>query len=205
LDGSVWPSELCVLGESIAPTLYDFGDDITDWARGVLDLAPAGPLDLVGNSVGGSCALEVAVLAPRRVRSIVMIGSKAGHRPEPEFRDEALRVLAEDGIGAAWERYWLPLFAPDADPTVIARARAITAALGADVVARGVRAFHGRPDRHDFALSLDIPILTVGGEFDIRPARSSDVLVEGSGHYVPLERPAALTRVVREFLSNSSR
>jgi pimeloyl-ACP methyl ester carboxylesterase len=201
----VWPTELRSLDESVAPTLYDFGDDIAEWAKGVLDLVPGGSLDLVGNSVGGSCALEVAALAPERVRSIVMIGSKAGHRREPDFRDEALRVLAEDGIGAAWDRYWVPLFAPDADPAVVARARAITEALGADAVARGVRAFHGRPDRHEFALSLDIPILTIGGEFDIRPALSSEVLIAGSGHYVPLERPAELTRVVQEFLSSSSR
>jgi pimeloyl-ACP methyl ester carboxylesterase len=201
----VWPTELRSLDESVAPTLYDFGDDIVEWAKGVLDLVPGGSLDLVGNSVGGSCALEVAALAPDRVRSIVMIGSKAGHRPEPDFRDEALRVLEEEGIGAAWDRYWAPLFAPDADAAVVARARAITEALGADAVARGVRAFHGRPDRHEFALSLDIPILTIGGEFDIRPALSSEVLIAGSGHYVPLERPAELTRVVQEFLSSSSR
>ena len=117
LDGSIWPASVTSLGdECLAPDLYAFGDDIRDWARAELDLAGAGPLTLVGNSVGGSCAIEIAVLAPEKVQGIILCGAKAGHRPEPAFRDEALRALEEGGVEAAWDRYWRPLFGPEVDP-----------------------------------------------------------------------------------------
>jgi hypothetical protein len=76
---------------------------------------------------------------------MVLSGSKAGHRREPVFRDEALRVLSDDGLEAAWSRYWAPLFGPDAHDSVVARGQEIAARQGASAIAAGVRAFHGRP------------------------------------------------------------
>ncbi|MDP1794028.1 MAG: alpha/beta hydrolase [Acidimicrobiales bacterium] len=208
-DASVWPDEVRLLDESIAPTLYDFGEDIRGWARGVLDLAGPGPLDLVGNSVGGSCALEVAALAPDRVRSLVLIGAKAGHRPDPEFRDEALRVLGEDGLDAAFDKYWAPLFAPGTDPSVIDRGRAFAHAAGVAAVRRGVAAFHSRPDRHDFALGLDVPVLVIAGEHDVGAARTLGLggelrhgtyrQLDGCGHFAPLEQPSQLANLLKGF------
>ena len=76
LDGSVWDDEMRALSpRTLAPTLYDLGDTISEWAEAVLDLAGPGPLVLVGNSVGGSCAVEVAHLAPERVRAVVLGGA----------------------------------------------------------------------------------------------------------------------------------
>ncbi|MDY7104631.1 MAG: alpha/beta hydrolase [Actinomycetota bacterium] len=65
LDGSIWSSATRALAdECVAPTLYDHGNDLEAWARGALDLAGGGPLTVVGCSVGGSCAIEMAHLAP---------------------------------------------------------------------------------------------------------------------------------------------
>jgi pimeloyl-ACP methyl ester carboxylesterase len=204
LDGSVWSDELRDLApRTITPTLYDYGDAITDWAAAVLDLAGPGPLDLVGNSVGGSCALEVACLAPDRVRSIVLVGAKAGHRPEPQYRDRAVELLRTHGVESAWRQYWAPLFAPNADPAVVEHAREVACAQGVDAIVDGVLAFHGRPDRSAFAASLDVPIVVVRGALDpigAKDRRSTDTVVAGCGHYVPLERPAALTDIVRAVL-----
>lgn len=66
----------------IRPNLYGLGESLEAWAGGVLDLVSTGPLILVGSSVGGSCALEVARLAPDRVAAVALIGAKAGHRPK---------------------------------------------------------------------------------------------------------------------------
>ena len=51
-----------------------FGDDIEDRARAVLDLTRPGRVALVGNSVGGSCAIEVTRLAPDDIMALVMAG-----------------------------------------------------------------------------------------------------------------------------------
>ena len=100
LDGTMWANEMQLLPDAaLAPTLYPFGESITDWAQAVLDLSCDEALVVVGNSVGGSCALEVARQAPGRVKAIVLIGAKASVRPDPIFRDEAVRVLREKRNG----------------------------------------------------------------------------------------------------------
>jgi pimeloyl-ACP methyl ester carboxylesterase len=215
LDGSIWAHQTRALAErTIAPTLYDLGTSIEEWAAGVVDLCGSGPLVLVGNSVGGSCAIEVARLVPDRVRSMVLIGAKAGHRPEPGFRDEALQVLEQHGMAEAWPRYWAPLFAPDADAAVVERARSLAHTQRLDAIVNGVRVFHGRPDRAAFLRSLDVPIVVVCGEHDIAPRNGSALAaglrhgelrrVDGSGHYVPVERPDALTEIVRAAVTPSA-
>ncbi len=53
-------------GEAIAPDLYQLGDSLEEWAAAVVDLAGAGKHTMVGNSIGGSCAIEIALLIPTR-------------------------------------------------------------------------------------------------------------------------------------------
>jgi pimeloyl-ACP methyl ester carboxylesterase len=209
LDGSIWHPALTADPAALAPTLYGAGDSLAAWARAVLDLAPDGPLFVVGNSVGGSCALEIAGLAPDRVAGLVLIGSKPGVRPEPSFRDEAIRLLRSDGgLAAAWDRYWAPLFAPDADPTVVERARRLTLAAEVEDIVRGVWAFHTRTDRSELLVSLTCPVTIVRGAHDRIPAdapalaaslhRGRFVEIAGAGHYVPLEAPDELAEVIHE-------
>ena len=207
LDGSMWAAELRELAlKVIAPTLYPLGESIEAWAEAVLELAGPGPLVLIGNSIGGSCAVEVARLAPERVRQLVLIGAKASHRPEPDYRDAAVRLLSQHGMHAAWSAYWQPLFAPDADPGVVETARRLAFAQDVDAIIRGVRVFHGRPDRTSFIESVDFPILVISGEHDRKPSNAralaasvrngSFALVERSGHDVPLEQPTMLQAIL---------
>ena len=106
-DGRMWSNVMNRLsGRTLAPTLYPLGNSVEEWAGRVLELAGSGPLVVVGNSVGGTCALEVARAAPEQVQAIVLAGAKAGVRPDPHFRDEALRVVTRQGIEPSWQRYW---------------------------------------------------------------------------------------------------
>lgn len=214
LGGSIFPDELRALSDSCyAPTLYDAGDDIVEWARSALDAVGDGPVVVVGNSIGGSCAIEVARLAPTKVKALVLCGTKPGHRPEPDLRNEALHVLANDGLRVAWERYWLPLFGPKAAADVRERAWHAASEQSAEAVAFGVLAFHGRPDREAFLSSWHGLVLVVSGEHDIGPERSRRLadrlpnaqfrLISGAGHYVPLEAPDALTAITAEALAAS--
>ena len=213
LDRSAFASiELDEVGPVVVPDLYGLGSTVTAWAEAVLDLVGPGPVVVVGCSVGGSCALEMAVRAPGRVRHLVLVGAKPGHRPEPAVRDAAVTVLAEQGIAAAWTRWWEPLFAPAAEPEVVDRARSIALAQDVDDVIRGVRVFHGRPDRSLEARDLDVPVTIVEGEHDpiartgrtvVDGLRRGDLhAVPGAGHYVPLERPTALSRVVEAVVGS---
>lgn len=215
LDGSIFSDGIRALGDAcVAPTLYDAGDDLRSWAEAALDAVGDGPVVVVGNSIGGSCAIEAARIAPTKVKALVVCGSKPGHRPEPDFRDAALQVLATEGLSAAWHRYWLPLFGPKASTEVIEQGWRSATAQGEDSIAAGIRAFHGRPDREAFLGSWPGPVWVVSGEHDLYPERSRRLakrlpnatfdLVEAVGHYVPLEAPDALTAITAEALASAS-
>lgn len=61
----MWANQMdLVPDKTIAPTLYKFGDSIEEWAAKALQLAKSDRLIVVGCSVGGSCALEMAIAAP---------------------------------------------------------------------------------------------------------------------------------------------
>ena len=103
-------------GVTLAPNLYDLGETLQEWAASVLALTNDDQLIVVGCSIGGSCALEVAGLAPDRVAALVLVGAKAGHRPQPEIHDDAIRILRDDGFDALWECVYAPLFSAAIDP-----------------------------------------------------------------------------------------
>lgn len=207
LDGSVFGDSVRGLGdECFTPTLYGLGDDIESWARSVLDTVGGGPLVVVGNSIGGSCAIELARLAPTRVRALVLSGAKPDHRPQPDVRDQALRTLEVEGLRSAWDRYWLPLFGPLTAPEAIERARRVAEERGVASIANGVRVFHSRPDRAAFLASWPGRVFVVSGRHDLYPDRSRALaavlpsasfhLIAHAGHYVPIERPDDFADVV---------
>ena len=211
LDGSIFSNDLrALVDDCVAPTLYGEGADLTAWALAALDAVGDGPVVVVGNSIGGSCAIEVAMLAGTKVKGLVLCGAKAGHRPEPDLRDEALDVLECQGIDIAWGRYWRPLFGPDASAAVVEQGWRTAQRIGAPVIAAGVRGFHGRADRENFLLRWDGRVALVSGEHD-RPERSrrlADLLPRGSfhqiggvGHYLPLEAPQELTAITADVLA----
>jgi pimeloyl-ACP methyl ester carboxylesterase len=214
-DGRMWHAERgLVPGDVVAPSLYGLGATVEQWAHGVLALVGDDPLVVVGCSVGGSCALEVARAAPDQVRGVVLVGAKAGVRPEPAFRDRAVRLLTDHGMEAAWRAYWRPLFGPSTPPDVLDRARRLALEQDVHDVIRGVVAFHDRRDLTAFARAWAGPVVVISGDRDRTPSPSSAAsittapnrrlhVVEDCGHYVNLERPAQfralLAGTIRQF------
>ena len=208
----MWAAEMdLVPGRTVAPPLYRFGPSIHDWATGVLESVGSEPLILVGCSTGGSCALEVAAAAPDRVALVVLVGAKAGVRPEPKFRDTALRRLADEGMAAAGEPYWRPLFGPNAPAGVVSAARQIALSQSVDDMANGVRAFHDRRDLTEFAMTWPRPIFVIGGAQDptfnveaaaevTRAPNRAVHLVPDCGHYVNLEQPSVFRELITDAI-----
>ena len=126
LDGSMWAGQTELLpGSTYAPTLYALGDSVEEWAAEALKLVEGDRLIVVGCSVGGSCALEVVVAAPDRIAALVLIGTKAAHRPDPALHACALDTLQHSGMAEAWRVFWGPLFSSSADRQVIDDAKRI--------------------------------------------------------------------------------
>jgi pimeloyl-ACP methyl ester carboxylesterase len=214
LDGSMWSAQNQLLpGSTYAPTLYPFGDSIEAWAAAALNIAKGDRLVVVGCSVGGSCALEVAVIAPDRVAALVLIGTKVGHRPDPALHASALQTLQDKGLEEAWKIFWAPLFSRSAERQVIDRAKRITLRQSPLDVARGITAFHSRPSREKFFPIFPRPVIIVTGADDVAPGpdvskaqadsarRGRLLIVPECGHYVPLERPEYLNSILEEVIA----
>ncbi|CAN7160709.1 alpha/beta fold hydrolase [Rhizobium sp. LjRoot254] len=213
LDGRMWSAQASLLpGSTYAPTLYRYGDTMRAWATAALSPVKEERIIVVGNSVGGSCALEVASIAPERVAALVLVGTNARHRPNPELHARALHILDEAGVEAAWATFWNPLFA---DVSTEARSRAHQLALShpSEDIARGVSVFHTRPNREALLSELEIPVVFVTGADDTAPGVESSArqtgltrngrlhVIEDCGHYVPMERPEALNAILREVIA----
>lgn len=141
-DGSMWHAHLNMLpGHTHALSLYACGDNLTDWAHKALEGVSSDKLIVVGNSVGGSCALEMAALAPERISALVLVGAKAARRIDSKLQDECIELIQNCGLEAAWDKYWAPFFAPDTVEHVLASAKEMALQLSPEHVAHGVRPF----------------------------------------------------------------
>lgn len=201
LDERMWAPQLEALGdqEVETPNLYDLGGaSIDDWGAKLLDRYE-GELAVVGASIGGYVALAMARAAPKRIRGIMLVGSRAADDP-PErkaARNDAIRTLEEAGLEA-----WAPN-APAPPPPE----RTV------DEVVRAVTALRDRRDSSDVAASFDGPLWVVAGDGDpfltveeaeqiAQSARDGRLEVfEGTGHFPNREQPERFNELLREFLA----
>lgn len=103
-------------GRSTRPDIgYHLSHHAADMAA-VLDGAGVGSAAVVGHSIGGGVALEMAVTLADRVESLVLISPVMPDRPfEPVFMEnlrEVARVVRSEGVQAAMSGPWLssPIF-----------------------------------------------------------------------------------------------
>jgi pimeloyl-ACP methyl ester carboxylesterase len=177
---------------------------------------------LVGNSFGGSVAQRVAVLAPERIASLVLISSPAsGVEPSPALQAvaEAEETALEDGgIEAAVEAVLAAWVLPDAPPQLRDRVammqrRALELQTATDWGPAGFD-----PLEHDLdALSRVAASAVIAvGEGDMPDFHvAADALVEalpnarktvvpGAGHLASLEQPQAFRDLLLAVLAGQS-
>lgn len=214
LDGSMWARQMNLLpGATYAPDLYDFGDDLESWAQRALQLCKQNRLIVVGCSVGGSCALEIAATWPERVVALVLIGTKAGHNHDPELLASTARTIEDEGLDNAWQKVWAPHFSNSVDQHTLVEAKDMALRQSHEKVLRGLTAFHGRQSRDEFVAQCPVPIHVVTGEDDTLPGprKSADLaalaplgsfhMVPSCGHYVPIERPHDLNSILTDVIA----
>ena len=114
------------------------------------------------------------------MRGIVLVGSEATVRRDPASRDAVVGVLQDEGISAAWLRYWAPLFGPNTAPETLAAAHRLALEQNVDDVIRGVRAFHDRPDHAEFVSTWTRHLVAVP-RTGLRPRLSLERVCRGHG------------------------
>ena len=180
---------------------------------------------LVGYSMGGRLALNVAATRPERILSLLTIGAHAGLDEEArEGRrrgDEALAQRIEtDGL-EAFVNYWssLPMFESleRRGPSFVAQVRAARMenhVAGLAESLRGMGAGAMRPVWNELG-RVKVPCSFVAGQLDHGYAASARrlaesvpdgrvVIVQRAGHTVHQERPEAFSRLLLAHLEAAS-
>jgi 3-oxoadipate enol-lactonase len=190
--------------------IADLGGDVL----ALLDTLGAGRVHLGGLSLGGMVAMWIAIHAPERVERIVLCCTSARLGPPEMWRDR-VRVVREQGLAAvapAVVERWITAAGHAADP---ARTRRLEAMLAANDP-EGYAACCGAIERMDLTGDLPAiaaPALVIGGAEDratpphehaariaaaIPEARLE--ILEGTAHMANVERPDAVTDLIREHL-----
>ncbi len=205
----------------LEPSRYAMDRCVADLVE-LLDLLGLDRVAVLGYSMGGRIALQLAATRPERVEAVIVESGSPGlatseERAARRASDEALAVAIElDGVAAfvdRWER--MPLFAPQARLPEEQRAALRTQRLRNRPVglANSLRGMGTGQQESlwDRLETLRAPALVVVGELDEKyreigaqmvarlPAAALEV-VPGAGHAVHVERPAELAKVVVRFL-----
>ncbi len=192
-------------------------------ARALAARLERAPCDvLVGYSMGGRIALELAATRPELAPRLVLLGASPGIDDENERArraaedDARAEEILRDGLDAFVERWYRqPLFAPFASHASFAETRARRGVGDAAFWARCVGGCSpGRAEPRGSAIpALAARTTFVAGALDERyaavamraralaPALRVEI-VAGAGHVLPLEAPEACARIIESVLPN---
>ncbi|WP_105435820.1 alpha/beta fold hydrolase [Neorhizobium tomejilense] len=191
------------------------GTSITGMAQKQLD-ETVGDVIAVGHSMGGRVAMEMARLAPERVKGLVL--ANTGHhakRDGEEIKRQQMIDLGHDSI-AKLAASWLPPMLDPArvgDTDLIRELSEMVCRAGPQVHERHIRALLGRPNATASLPEIACPILLVAARQDgwspiaqhkeiaAVVADAELVVIENAGHFAPVERPAETSAAVIDWLS----
>jgi pimeloyl-ACP methyl ester carboxylesterase len=171
--------------------------------------------------MGGYVALALWRRYPERVRGLVLCDTKASADSiEGRAGRDALITLAESqGADAVADKLLAGMISNrtrERQPGLEAEVRAMMARQPVAGIVGALSAMRDRPDAQATLRSITVPTLVVVGEDDLlTPPRDAHdmlnalppsaegalVLVEGSGHLTSIERPAAVTHALADFLA----
>ena len=194
--------------------------DLAGLARSVIaliDALGAGAAVLVGHSMGGMVAQEVAALAPGRVAGLVLAStSPAFGKPGGDWQRGFLQsrfAPLDAGLGMAGLAAQLvpAMVAPGTAPAVIAAAQALMAGVPEATYRSAVSALIAF-DRRANLPAIRVPTLVITGEHDAtappevsrrmaeRIPGAVCTIVPGAGHLLNLEQPQAFNAALLAHL-----
>jgi pimeloyl-ACP methyl ester carboxylesterase len=217
-DTELWRDQIAGLRDIADCTVADMSrdDSIAGTAARMLEKAPA-KFALAGLSMGGYCAMEIRRQTDNRVTHLVLLDTGArADSPEQQSRRRELIELAEKGEFQGVTPRLLPLFLhPEhlKDKALVERVTAMAGRIGKDAFLRQQRAIMTRIDSRPSLADIKCPTLVLCGRQDILtpPALHEEIsalipgsrleLIDDSGHLSTMEQPAAVTALMRCWLT----
>lgn len=202
------------LGESAGhafATMSRYADDVADLLNA---LGETEPVVVVGLSMGGYIAFEFMRRHADRVRGLVLADTRANADPPQkaeERRQQAARVMAE-GTRVVVDAMMPALFGPAASESLKEEWRGIMNASPPEGVAAALKAMADRPDSTPTLATIRVPTLVIVGDQDtLTPPEvsramhqalpdSTLIIVPGSGHMLPVEKPQEFNHHLAAFL-----
>jgi pimeloyl-ACP methyl ester carboxylesterase len=194
---------------------------VTGFARdaaALLQALEATPAHVVGLSMGGMIAFQLAVDAPEAVRSLTIVNSG----PAMIIRDPRLRSLIRlrlvltklFGMRSIARMIADPLFPDPGQEHLRDRFRAAIAANDPRCYRAALRALYGWSVAERIG-GIRCPVLIVSSDHDYTPVEfkreysrsipgARVVVIENSRHAAPLDRPEELNRLILEFFSSGT-
>ncbi len=187
--------------------------DIAAYARDVDAFARTLDLDdicVAGHSMGGAIAQQLALLRPRWLSSVILIGTGA-HLPVSPQILEALQTGSQDAVEKIMSFAWRGA----SDAAMIEQARGAMSAAGSETLYHSFMACNQFDVRASLA-EMALPVLVIsGGEDRMTPASygrdlaagipgAQLLILEGAGHYVTLEQPQAVAAAMSAFVGSGS-
>ncbi|MEY4750485.1 MAG: hypothetical protein RIQ60_2699 [Pseudomonadota bacterium] len=179
---------------------------------------PGGCAVLVGHSLGGMVAQEVAARKPERIAGLALVStSSAFGKPDGDWQQAFLRsrfAPLDAGLGMAGLAAQLvpAMVAPGTAPDRIAAAQALMARVSESTYRAALTALLAFDRKAELA-AIKVPTLVITGEQDgASPPKVAEgmaaripgarlAIVPGAGHLLNLEQPAALHAELLGLLS----
>lgn len=222
-DHAVWTEVCAHMGPAAAAAVvpdHGLSDDLVGMAQQILQTVP-GPLAVAGHSMGGRIALEMARLAPSRIRHLALLDTGFEARPagqagqsEADKRHALLDVARAQGVTAMARTWVQAMVHPDrlSDGALINAIVAMFARKTPEHFAAQIRALLARPDARQTLAAMDGPVWLICGEQDswspvAQHERMAELLsqprlevVAEAGHMAPMEKPQAVAQALQRWL-----
>ncbi len=199
-------------GDSSVPehgyTLRRLADDL----HAVIQHLDFGPAVVIGHSMGGMVAQQLAVTHPGDVAGLVLVATTAADPEHALISNRIAEESADQGYQATFECYFPGWFPSGSDPDLVDWIKSQMLKVPEEVALRLVLNYRDLDFRNDLP-TLSQPVLVIGATQDASTPllRSEEithlvpgsrlVVIEGSGHFVQLEQSVAVNRAIQAFLS----
>ena len=195
-------------------------ESMTAMAQKVLDDAPP-RFSVCGFSMGGRVALKIMAMAPERVERLLLLDT--GVPPAAEGEAEKRQVLVDlahtKGMDALCSAWLPPMLHPDrqGEQGLFGPLREMVLRATPEIFEGQIRALLGRPDAAPVLPTIRCPTFVVVGRQDAWSTVAQHeafakfipdaklIVVEDSGHFVPVEQPEALNKILVELMETPIR
>lgn len=206
-------SQLSKHCDDISVVQFTTENTLGDMAKKVIQASQNKPCAIIGFSMGGIVAIEVAKTHPELIAKLTLVNSNS-HADLPERKNARPAQIAQAKSGKLTElvtNTLLPHYLYRSNQVHEKLITDMALSLGADCFEAQVTAVEDRPDSLAVLQALGVNTLIIGGEDDkVCPAShqqamhqalptSELLLLKECGHFSPLEHPEKVSNALTQW------